>query len=101
MTPELLSTLKCNGRSLERRTLRATVDNQCARHGGRHLVLVRYAGYEGEIVYNSADIDSQDIVWAREMDDVRDRALIEHFGDRKVWLLELGDGATSLRPVRP
>ena len=59
--------------------------------GGRHLIIVRYADdhdvYQ-EWVYNRADIDGAGLVWAREMTAERNRELIDHFRDRKVWLVE-------------
>jgi hypothetical protein len=59
--------------------------------GGRHLVIVRYdAGHDvhTEWVYNEADIDNAQVVFARDMGATENAALIEYFNDRKVWLLE-------------
>ncbi len=55
---------------------------------GRHLVIVRYApGHDpsDEWVFNSADIDSQKIIWARHLSAAEDQELIDYYPDRQVW----------------
>jgi hypothetical protein len=56
-------------------------------------VLVRYSpshdvGQDFEIVYNHADIDGSAIIWARDMGDAGNRELIEHYPERRFWLLD-------------
>jgi hypothetical protein len=71
------------------------------REGGKHLVVVHYDPADGnsiEWVYNAADIDNSQIVWAREMDAAHDRELLEYFKDRRVWLLEVSRRSTHLVP---
>jgi hypothetical protein len=58
---------------------------------GTHLVLVRYAADhnpDGEIIYNSPDIDAQRIVWAFDFGPEADRPLLDYYHDRKVWLIQ-------------
>jgi hypothetical protein len=58
---------------------------------GRHLVIVHYNRYHlinNEWVYNSADIDAAKIVWARDMGDPGNAALIRYYPHRRVWLAE-------------
>lgn len=58
---------------------------------GKHLVMVHYETDHNphhEWVYNRADIDGAKVVWAREMTPEKDKALIDYFQDRKVWVLE-------------
>jgi hypothetical protein len=72
-------------------TQRAAVLGRLEATPGQHLVMVRYqAGHdpEREWVYNRAEIDRAKVVWAREMDQSRNRRLLEYFGGRQVWLLE-------------
>jgi hypothetical protein len=59
---------------------------------GRDLVIVRYGRnhvIHRDWVYNGADIDAADIVWARDMGE-RNRELLEYYRDRTVWLLRDG-----------
>ena len=77
---------------------RAEVAKQLSRIGGQHLAVVRYKHerYDTlEWVYNSPDIDSSQIVWARDMGWDRNRQLVEYYRQRNVWLVE-----PEARPVR-
>ncbi len=72
----------------------------------KHLVIVRYGAdhdLNQEWVYNAADIDGAQVVWARTMGPEKDRALIDYFSDRRAWLFEVR--ATGIRgypyPVAP
>jgi len=67
---------------------------------GRHLVFVRYLpGHllDDEWVYNGADPQHSDIIWARAMGG-SDMPLIRYFANRQVWLLDVGKDALSLNP---
>jgi hypothetical protein len=58
--------------------------------GGQHLVLVHYApthNVHDEWVYNEANIDEAEVVFAREMDAASNRELIQYFKNRTVWTL--------------
>jgi hypothetical protein len=60
--------------------------------GGRHLVLVDYGNpYTGggEWVYNVADIDNQDIIWARFLTPEENRKLLAYYAGRTVWRLRI------------
>jgi hypothetical protein len=62
--------------------------NMLMRKGGKHLVLVNDSlkkFFFNEWVYNGADIDKQQIVWARAMNKEEDAKLIAYFKDRQVW----------------
>ena len=73
---------------------RAHILKELQADGRRHLVIVRYGPkHQGnnEWVYNEADIDGAEVVWAREMDLLQTRGLLEYFKDRQVWLAEIND----------
>ena len=56
-----------------------------------------------EWVYNGADIDAQEVVWARALGPKRNRELLEYFSDRHAWRFrpESAEGFTvRLEPVR-
>lgn len=71
------------------------------REPGRQLVIVRYGpGHvvDDEYVYNSADIDSAQIVWARDMGPAQNEDLIHYFPDRHVWLVQPDESPPRLLP---
>jgi hypothetical protein len=77
-----------NHRNPERRI---EVNRQLSGIPGKLAVLVRYwpqHPFQDEWVYNSADIDGQRIVWARDLGDAEDEKLRHYYPDRKMLLLE-------------
>ena len=67
--------------------------------GGRHLVLVHYGAqhpFSEEWVYNRADIDRSDIVWARDMGPAANAELLRYYSNRTHWLV-----FPDSRPVQP
>jgi hypothetical protein len=79
-------------------TNRARIEAALADGGKGHLIVVRYGPDHNvldEWVYNRADIDGANVVWAREMDPARMRKLLSYFRDRRIWLLE-----ADKRPVQ-
>ena len=80
---------------------RARLIKQLEREPGQHLVIVRY-NPDHEIfedwVYNSADINSAKVVWARDMGATGNQELIEHFKAHSVWLVEPDETPFRLAP---
>ncbi|MDB5930955.1 MAG: putative rane protein [Polaromonas sp.] len=74
---------------------------------GQDLVLVKDGPNNPlhfEMVYNEADIDHAEIVWARSLGGERDLALRHHFAGRRMWEFEwLADPAKIYRltPLNP
>ena len=69
---------------------RTNVIGRLAQDPNRHLVFVRYGSghsFHREWVYNRADIDAAQIVWARDMGSYENRKLLEYYSDRRTWLL--------------
>lgn len=70
---------------------RAAIMEQLKTTDGKHLIMVHYEANHNphhEWVYNRADIDSAKVVWAREMSPEKDQALIDYFGNHKIWVLK-------------
>jgi murein tripeptide amidase MpaA len=78
---------------------RFEVERRFRELGGRYLVLVRYRDHNqpvlihNEWVYNSAQIDQSQVVWARELDEEHNRRLLDYFKDRQVWLVNPDDAS--------
>jgi hypothetical protein len=71
--------------------------------GGRHLAIVRYGPAHDplkEYVFNAADIDQSEIVWAHDMGEQRNAKLVEYFNSRRVWLLEPDCQPPQITPYR-
>jgi hypothetical protein len=72
-------------------TARAQIESRLEQMAGKQLVIVRYSldhNSLDEWVYNAADIDDSKVIWARDMDAAKDLELIDHYKDRKVWLVQ-------------
>ncbi len=69
---------------------RIGVNRQLARFPGKQLVFVRYWPKHTltEWVYNSADIDRQRVVFARDLGADEDEKLLAYYPDRTAWVLE-------------
>lgn len=71
---------------------RAAILKQLEHSGAQNLVFVRYntAKHDtgDEWVYNGADLDRSQVIWARELDPASNRKLIGYFANRRVWLVE-------------
>jgi hypothetical protein len=84
--------------------IRAEMMSQLQQTPGQHLIIVRYAPdhkVDYEWVYNAADIDRSKVVWARDMGESEDQALLRYFKDRQVWVLEADASPPKLQPYRP
>ena len=82
---------------------REEIVERLAALGGRHLILAHYKLnhiVHIEWVYNAADIDRSNVVFAREMDPASDRELMEYFKDREVWVLEADQNPVKLKHYR-
>jgi hypothetical protein len=84
---------------------RSAIANELARIPGRQLVLVRYSPEHSpheEWVWNRADIDGSQTVWARAMDPAKDQELVQYYHDRqpdrKVWTLDADQSHPRLVP---
>jgi hypothetical protein len=72
-------------------TERARVESGMEQLPGQQLLIVRYSPRHNlldEWVYNSPDIDTSKVVWAREMDAAHNLELMHYYANRKVWLVE-------------
>ncbi len=68
---------------------------------GKQLVIVRYWGNHDpfdEWVYNAADIDGSQVIWARDGDPAGNPELIRYYKDRTVWLVEPDATPARIQP---
>jgi hypothetical protein len=78
---------------------RAVLEAKLEELPGKQLVIVRYApGHNvlDEWVYNASDIDHSKVIWAREMDQANNEALIQYYKDRQVLLVQPDQSPAAL-----
>jgi hypothetical protein len=84
---------------------RAAIQTKLSQTPGKHLILVRYEpdnhNIHDEWVYNGAEIDNAKVLWARELDEKQNAALLAYFKDRQIWLVEPDSDNTELIPYAP
>lgn len=90
-------------RSADTKSPRMLAMKEAMTEPGRQLILVRYSAAHvdksDECVYNSADIDSSQIVWAHDMGEAKNRELIDYYrGSRKVWLYQPDTEPGEIKP---
>ena len=87
--------------TFEENLTRAAILDSFGRGPGKHLIIARYGPNHDpniEWVYNSADIDNEKVVWAREMDPAANDELLYYFRDRETWLLQADEIPPRLSP---
>ncbi len=70
---------------------RQAIIDKVTGQGDKHLMIVKYSpdhDFNEEWVYNLADIDSSQIVWARSMSQEMDGKLMDYYSDRTVWQVQ-------------
>ncbi len=80
---------------------RAMVESRLNQMPEKQLVIVRYAAHHSSLdewVYNAPDIEAAKVIWAREMSTKDNQQLLQHYQDRKVWLLEPDKSPVALDP---
>ena len=73
-------------------TERVRVKNELEKMPGKQLVILRYGSDHeplNEWAYNGANMNDEKIIWAKEMDETSNRALISYYRDRTPWLVEV------------
>jgi hypothetical protein len=81
---------------------RAGIVRELGTTTGKHLIIVSYSSghiVDHEWVYNAADIDRAQIVWARQIPGRELKPLLEYFRERRVWILEADAHPIRLLPL--
>ena len=83
---------------------RQYVEQQLKATGEQHLVLIEYSDdhpANHDWVYNSANISSQQVLWARSMSPEKNQALLASYHHRRPWLLNVNHQQFQLMPLGP
>ncbi len=80
---------------------RASVLSQLRKQQGKQLVIVHYDPQHDPVrewVYNEANIDAAQVVWARDMGKAANQELLQYFRVRNVWTVDADQPAPQLLP---
>lgn len=76
--------------------------NLIEQHPGKHVVFVRYTGTQKpheEWIYNLADIDAQQVIWAQDMG-AENSKLMACYPGRSFWLFQPDVGPNMMEPYK-
>ncbi|WP_145362030.1 hypothetical protein [Stratiformator vulcanicus] len=85
--------------------VKAEIESKLSSRPGKDMVLIQYANFpyhivDMEWVYNQADIDKADVIWARSVGSVEDAQLLRDYADRRnLWIAGVRN-RTMLRIAR-
>jgi hypothetical protein len=82
---------------------RFTILQQLRATGKRHLVIAQYSAshqFFQEWVYNEANIDAAQVIWARDLGPERNKELIQYYPDRTIWELDADASPPTLTAIR-
>ncbi len=80
---------------------RSHIQNQLIESGGQHVLFVRYLpehNIHWEWIYNSAEIDEQQVVWARDLGQERNSPLVDYYDDRTAWVAVVQNAQARIIP---
>ncbi|WP_339733058.1 hypothetical protein [uncultured Gimesia sp.] len=80
---------------------RSELLEQLQRQPGKDLVFVQYDSNHDphfEWIYNRADIDNAEVIWAHILDEKENQRLIKHFAGRQIWWINADDDEIKLKP---
>jgi tetratricopeptide (TPR) repeat protein len=83
------------------KTPRARILQKLEDRGGQHLIIVHYGPnhvFHLGSIYNDANIDNSNVVWARDLGPASNRELIRYYPDRTVWLFNADSPQVHLIP---
>lgn len=81
---------------------RAALLEQLQQEPGKDLVFLQYGPDHDphfEWIYNAADIDNADVVWAHILNPESNQELIEHFPERRVWWINADADPVELNSI--
>jgi len=83
---------------------RHKIEQQLLTEPGEHLVFVSYQEDHDpgkEWVFNSADIDTARIVWARRVSAIEDQHLMDYYPTRRAWIVRADEWPPPLTSLAP
>jgi len=83
---------------------RQEIEAELASQPGKALVVVHYSSHHDpsqEWVFNNADIDHEQAVWARDIPGVSLQPLFAYFRDRRIWFVDPDENPPKISPYEP
>lgn len=85
-------------------SLRARLLKLLEEKPGRDVVFVTYVKdhyWEIDWVYNDADIDNANVIWARNLGPEANQRFLQRYPDRKFWAVDVAKNSIQMLPYHP
>lgn len=102
-TPQITFDKTINMAIPERATyLKSAIEKSVKQFPYKYIAIVSYdVGYNvhDEIVYNKADIENSNLIWAYDLGAEKNKALLNYYSDRKILMIKVSGSQMEINPL--
>jgi hypothetical protein len=69
---------------------------------GKYVAIVSYDNnfdFHDEVIFNRSDLENAKLIWAHDLGGEKNDSLVNHYNDRKVLFVHIGDSGIAIKPA--